>query len=71
LVAWLLAPPGCVEDIDGVEVKGYVVMTGPEGREAIPLDYPVQDTGHRVSGISFHHGRFVMQLRRAAARAPK
>lgn len=59
----------CVEGIDGVEVKGYAVMSGPEGSEGVALPYPEPD-GETVRGVSFHHGRFVMQLRRAAARAP-
>jgi hypothetical protein len=53
-----------------VEVKGYAVMSGPEGSEGVALPYPEPD-GETVRGVSFHHGRFVMQLRRAAARAPK
>ena len=59
-----------MEGIDGVEVKGYAVMSGPEGSEGVALPYPEPD-GETVRGVSFHHGRFVMQLRRAAARAPK
>jgi squalene monooxygenase len=59
-----------VEGIDGVEVKGYAVMSGPQGSESVALPYPEPD-GETVRGVSFHHGRFVMQLRRAAARAPK
>lgn len=76
-VVWWADPVGtpggadCVEDIDGVEVKGYAVMSGEQGSDAVALAYPALDDGQEPRGVSFHHGRFIMQLRRAAHSAPK
>ncbi|KAJ3205030.1 hypothetical protein HDU67_009149 [Dinochytrium kinnereticum] len=52
----------CVEDIDGVEVRGYAVFN--EDQE-VYLPYPKKESFPN-RGISFHHGRFVMKLRAAA-----
>lgn len=49
----------CIEEIDGQAIQGYVVM---RGEEHISLTYP-----NNVLGIAFHHGRFVQNLRKAAA----
>lgn len=56
-----------VDGIDAVKVRGYCMFKG--GREA-KVAYPVEDMGDDVAGRSFHHGRFVMKLRQAAAACP-
>eukprot|EP01114_Cavostelium_apophysatum_P012430 TRINITY_DN2777_c0_g1_i3.p1 TRINITY_DN2777_c0_g1~~TRINITY_DN2777_c0_g1_i3.p1 ORF type:complete len:505 (+),score=90.28 TRINITY_DN2777_c0_g1_i3:123-1637(+) len=56
----------CIEGIDGIEVHGYAVVLRDE-RER--LKYPKHE-GKEVLGKSFHHGRFVQQLRKAAASVP-
>lgn len=39
------------------------------GKEA-KVAYPVEGMGPDVAGRSFHHGRFVMKMRQAAAACP-
>lgn len=51
----------CLEGIDAIPVKGYCVV---EGGKSVHIPYP-----GTYEGRSFHHGRFVMKLREAAARA--
>jgi squalene monooxygenase len=66
----------CLEGIDAVPVKGYTVVYHDE---QVPIPYPAlraQGDFHtnekevpgsrRAEGRSFHHGRFVSQLRAAA-----
>ncbi|ORX46338.1 SE-domain-containing protein [Hesseltinella vesiculosa] len=51
----------CVEDIDGIDCHGYVVI-----REGEPVEIPYPDnpsTGTPAVGKSFHHGRFINKLR--------
>ena len=52
----------CVEGIDAVKVNGYAIF---KGEEVAVTKYPVAQ-GSDVAGRSFHHGRFVQQLRVAA-----
>lgn len=56
----------CLEDIDAIKVKGYdVIYYGTE----VNIPYPGNAgsaNGTRAEGRSFHHGRFIQQLRRAA-----
>lgn len=54
-----------VENIDADTIQGYSVFFGDE---KVRLKYPVYK-GYPKTGKSFHHGRFVMQLRRAARAA--
>mmetsp|Transcript_26634 Transcript_26634/g.37496 ORF Transcript_26634/g.37496 Transcript_26634/m.37496 type:complete len:484 (+) Transcript_26634:159-1610(+) len=64
----------CLEGIDAVEVHGYAVVMNNK-QDAYPelqnkqenqrLVYPQKD-GHAMIGKSFHHGRFVQNLRKAA-----
>jgi squalene monooxygenase len=69
----------CLEGIDAVAVKGYdVVYYGEE----VEIPYPTiaganggsgdsaSEKGSRPEGRSFHHGRFVNQLRKACAGQP-
>jgi squalene monooxygenase len=58
-----------VQNIDAQEVQGYAVMA-PEKGVAVPLAYPVQEDNIRPRGWSFHHGRFIQQLRKAARTTP-
>lgn len=39
--------------------------------ESVSLRYPLDQSGKEARGRSFHHGRFVMKLRQAAAKSPK
>ncbi|KNC52664.1 squalene epoxidase [Thecamonas trahens ATCC 50062] len=55
-----------VEGIDGQAIEGYGVFYG---EEAVRLPYP-PEAGEAPMGIAFHHGRFVMGLRKAAREAP-
>lgn len=54
----------CLNNIDAITEKGYYVHY--KGR-SVHLPYPQQkDTGKFYIGKSFHHGRFIMNLREAA-----
>ena len=56
---------GCLEGFDAQTVKGYVIHDQDTG-DQIHIPYPTSADGHIYSGRSFHHGRFVMALRKAA-----
>ena len=60
-LAWTL------EDIDAAGCAGYAVING---KEDVVLRYP-QEEAKEVKGWSFHHGRFISQLRKAAAMEKK
>ncbi|KGO36069.1 Squalene epoxidase [Penicillium expansum] len=58
----------CLEDIDGIDVKGYWVSYFGE---PVLLEYPkASPTSPTPLGRAFHHGRFVMKLRAAALSCP-
>ena len=57
------SPIDTLECIDAVPVHGYAVF---QSKEHVQLTYPALDRPERPSGFSFHHGRFVMNLRSAA-----
>ncbi|KAF4764720.1 hypothetical protein HAV15_000374 [Penicillium sp. str.  len=58
----------CLEDIDGIDVKGYWVSYFGE---PVLLEYPKSSpTAPTPLGRAFHHGRFVMKLRAAALSCP-
>ncbi|KAJ5165104.1 uncharacterized protein N7500_006934 [Penicillium coprophilum] len=58
----------CLEDIDGIDVKGYWVSYHGE---PVLLEYPKSSpTSPAPLGRAFHHGRFVMKLRAAALSCP-
>jgi squalene monooxygenase len=57
----------CTEGIDAQRVAGYAMFKG--GEEAV-VAYPTEGFAGDVAGRSFHHGRFVQNLRAAAAAAP-
>ncbi|PSS12336.1 hypothetical protein M430DRAFT_36494 [Amorphotheca resinae ATCC 22711] len=71
----------CLEDIDSIVVKGYgVVYHGTEVRIPYPenaggtLEGGIYESANEKSskpeGRSFHHGRFIGQLRKACASQP-
>jgi len=51
----------CLDGIDAIPAKGYCVF---ESGKAVRIPYPGDHEGR-----SFHHGRFIMNLRAAAKRA--
>ena len=51
----------CTEDIDAIPCHGYCVV---KGSDQVHIPYP-----NGAQGRSFHHGLFVMQLRKAARQA--
>jgi squalene monooxygenase len=57
----------CLEEIDAIKVKGYEVIYYGQGVE---IPYPQTDQNVRPEGRSFHHGRFISQLRKACASQP-
>ncbi|KAJ6544019.1 squalene epoxidase [Mycena capillaripes] len=50
-----------LENIDAVRVKGYSLLSGDQ---TVEIPYPVT-----AEGRSFHHGRFIMNLRDAARKS--
>ncbi|KAJ3597404.1 hypothetical protein NHX12_000931 [Muraenolepis orangiensis] len=57
-----------VEGLDAHVVKGYVIHDQETSTE-VEIPYPQQD--HQIQcGRAFHHGRFIMGLRRAALAEP-
>ncbi|KAK2844148.1 hypothetical protein Q5P01_010807 [Channa striata] len=59
---------GSVEGLDAHLVKGYVIHD-IENRTEVEIPYP-QEEGRVQCGRAFHHGRFIMGLRRAALAEP-
>ena len=57
----LLGLRNCIDAIDGIDNVGYVVI---KQDEMVVLPYPANKKPN--AGRSFHHGRFVMNLRRKA-----
>lgn len=55
----------CLEGIDAQTVEGYVIHD-LESDDQIEIPYPRSTGGCIQTGRSFHHGRFVMALRKAA-----
>lgn len=58
----------CVEGIEAQKIRGYALFK--DGRDAV-VTYPIDATKYGadmdVAGRSFHHGRFVQQLRSRAS----
>ncbi|XP_044514219.1 squalene monooxygenase [Gracilinanus agilis] len=60
---------GAVEGLDAHVVNGYVVHN--QGcREEVEVPFPRSADSQVQSGRAFHHGRFIMNLRRAAMAEP-
>ncbi|TPX64129.1 hypothetical protein SpCBS45565_g06111 [Spizellomyces sp. 'palustris'] len=55
----------CLENIDAIPCRGYAVFYPPD---KVILPYPSDKLPNE--GRSFHHGRFVMNLRKAAKASP-
>ncbi|KAI9282469.1 squalene epoxidase-domain-containing protein [Umbelopsis sp. AD052] len=54
----------CIEGIDGIPCYGYGVI---RNKEVVHLSYPIDEkTQQKSVGKSFHHGRFISNLRKAA-----
>ncbi|CAO3599362.1 unnamed protein product [Absidia cylindrospora] len=54
----------CIEGIDGITCQGYGVL---RDGQLVEIPYPINsDTDEKPNGKSFHHGRFVDKLRKAA-----
>lgn len=64
----------CLEDIDSIPVAGYdVIYHGEEVEILYPMNaarLQGQEKRKRPEGRSFHHGRFIRQLRASAMKAP-
>lgn len=58
-----------VEGIDAQTVNGYIIHD-LESKSEVEIPFPTSEDGHVVSGRSFHHGQFIMGLRRAAMAEP-
>lgn len=53
-----------MEGIDGIPCYGYGVI---HKGQTVEIPYPFNDeTEKQASGKSFHHGRFIQNLRKAA-----
>jgi squalene monooxygenase len=60
---------GCLEGIDAIPTYGYGVIRGSEHVHIPYRTDPI--TGKMDEGRSFHHGRFIQNLRTAASQTPK
>ncbi|NWZ45832.1 squalene monooxygenase [Haliaeetus albicilla] len=58
-----------VEGIDSQTVNGYIIHD-MESNSEVEIPYPMSEDGRVASGRSFHHGQFIMGLRRAAMAEP-
>ncbi|KAI6075342.1 Squalene monooxygenase [Aix galericulata] len=58
-----------VEGIDAQTVNGYIIHD-IETKSEVEIPYPTSEDGRVVSGRSFHHGKFIMGLRKAAMAEP-
>ncbi|NXW41176.1 ERG1 monooxygenase, partial [Nyctiprogne leucopyga] len=58
-----------VEGIDSQIVNGYIIHD-IESNSEVEIPYPTSGDGCVASGRSFHHGQFIMGLRRAAMAEP-
>ena len=59
---------GATEDIDAHVVHGYVVHNNSTNT-SVELSYPLDGDKKVTTGRSYHHGRFIMGLRREAKEA--
>ncbi|OXB82939.1 UNVERIFIED_CONTAM: hypothetical protein H355_009849 [Colinus virginianus] len=58
-----------VEGIDAQTVNGYIIHD-LESKSEVEIPFPASEDGRVLSGRSFHHGQFIMGLRRAAMAEP-
>ncbi|XP_051148660.1 squalene epoxidase 3-like [Andrographis paniculata] len=57
----------CVSDIDAQKLLGLAIY---EGDRWIELPYPPEKNGSDISGMCFHHGKFVERMRKKARTLP-
>ncbi|XP_023607702.1 squalene monooxygenase isoform X2 [Myotis lucifugus] len=58
-----------VEGIDAQVIHGYVIHDR-ESKSDVQIPYPLLEDNQVQSGRAFHHGRFIMSLRKAAMAEP-
>uniref|UniRef100_F6WHL6 Squalene monooxygenase n=1 Tax=Ornithorhynchus anatinus TaxID=9258 RepID=F6WHL6_ORNAN len=58
-----------VEGLDAHVVNGYIIHDGGSNSE-VEIPYPLSPDSQVQSGRAFHHGRFIMGLRKAAMAEP-
>ncbi|KAF4022233.1 hypothetical protein G4228_014011 [Cervus hanglu yarkandensis] len=58
-----------VEGIDAQVVNGYIIHD-QESKTEVQIPFPLSENNHVQSGRAFHHGRFIMHLRKAAMAEP-
>ncbi|XP_072805798.1 squalene monooxygenase isoform X2 [Vicugna pacos] len=58
-----------VEGIDAQVVSGYIIHD-LENKSEVQIPFPLAEDNHVQSGRAFHHGRFIMNLRKAAMAEP-
>ncbi|XP_072908924.1 squalene monooxygenase isoform X2 [Hemitrygon akajei] len=58
-----------VEGLDACAVNGYIIHD-LESRAKVEIPYPVDEDGRVKCGTAFHHGRFIMGLRKLARAEP-
>ncbi|CAI9155130.1 unnamed protein product [Rangifer tarandus platyrhynchus] len=58
-----------VEGIDAQVVNGYIIHD-QESKTEVQIPFPLSENNHVRSGRAFHHGRFIMRLRKAAMAEP-
>ncbi|KAL6032939.1 hypothetical protein STEG23_010928 [Scotinomys teguina] len=58
-----------VESFNTHHIHGYIVHDY-ESRSEVQIPYPVSENNQVQSGVAFHHGEFIMSLRKAAMAEP-
>ncbi|XP_059103561.1 squalene monooxygenase [Peromyscus eremicus] len=58
-----------VEGFNAHLIHGYIVHDY-ESRSEVQIPYPVSEDNQVQSGVAFHHGKFIMSLRKAAMAEP-
>ncbi|XP_050001314.1 squalene monooxygenase [Alexandromys fortis] len=58
-----------VEGFNAHFIHGYIVHDY-ESRSEVQIPYPLSENNQVQSGIAFHHGKFIMSLRKAAMAEP-
>lgn len=59
-----------VEGLDAHTIHGYIIHD-QESQSEVQIPYPLSESSQVQSGRAFHHGRFIMSLRKAAMAEPK
>ncbi|KAL1767765.1 squalene monooxygenase [Sigmodon hispidus] len=58
-----------VEGFNAHHIHGYIVHDY-DSRSEVQIPYPVSENNQVQSGVAFHHGKFIMSLRKAAMAEP-